>query len=107
MGRVKTPPRRESEIQAAVLACLRAHGILCWKQNREKGNWRRASHVGFRGMPDIVGVLPGGQAVFVEVKRPGEGLSPYQDGAHRMLVAQGAKVATVRSVDDIKEWLDS
>ena len=103
---MKTPPRRESAIQTAVLACLRAHGILCWPQNREKANWRRASHVGFRGLPDIGGILRGGQAIQVEVKRPGEDLSRYQVGAHAMLRKQGAAVFTVSSVEDVRRALE-
>lgn len=92
--------RKESSIQAAVLAVFRGYGILCWPMNREKGGRNRAAHVGFKGLPDIGGVLPGGRAFFAEVKRPGETLGPYQVGARARLTAQGAFVCTVRSVED-------
>lgn len=97
----RAKPRKESVIQAAVLGCLRAHGVLCWVQNREKGNWRRASHFGFRGIPDIGGVLKGGRAVFVEVKRPGKVPNLWQKGAHALLASQGALVFTVTCVEDV------
>lgn len=94
------PQRRESEVQAAVLGVFRAFGILCWKQNREKGGWRRASHVGFAGLPDIAGVLPGGRAFFCEVKRRGGILSSMQIGAVDMLRKAGAYVCVVHSVGE-------
>jgi hypothetical protein len=97
--------RKESAIQPAILGCLRAYGILCWPQNREKGNWRRASHVGFKGLPDIGGVMRGGRAIQVEVKKPGEPLGPYQRAAHEMLTKQGALVFTVTCVDDVQRAL--
>jgi hypothetical protein len=106
-ARVPTPKRKESAIQAAVLGCLRAHGVLCWPTNREKGNWRRASHVGFKGLPDISGVLKGGRAIFVEVKRPGEVPNVWQKGAHALLQSQGALVFTVTCVEEIKPKLDA
>ena len=93
--------RKESAIQAAVLGCLRAHGVLCWPTNREKGNWRRATHVGFRGLPDISGVMQSGRAIFVEVKRPGQELSIFQSSAHALLRSQGAAVFTAWCVEDV------
>lgn len=91
--------RKESSIQAACLAVFRAYGIVCWPQNREKGGRNRAVHVGFNGLPDIGGVLPGGRAFFAEVKRPGQNLTPHQLGAAEMLRQQGALVCVVRSVE--------
>lgn len=97
--------RRESAIQASVLAVLRAHGILCWPQNREKGGRNRASHVGFRGLPDIGGILPDGRAIQVEVKRPGQSLSIWQRSAHELLRSQHAVVFTVTSIDETRTAL--
>jgi len=99
------PRRREAEIQAAVIGCLRAYGILCWPQNREKGNWKRASHMGFKGLPDIGGVLRNGRALQVEVKRPGEKPDKWQLAAHAMLRAQNALVLVVCSVEDVRKEL--
>lgn len=95
--------RRERDVQAAVLAIFRAHGILLWKQNREKAGRRYAPHFGFRGLPDLGGVLPGGRAIHVEVKRPGAKPTPAQVGAMQMLARQGAFVCLVRSVEEAQE----
>ncbi len=101
-----TPKRKESAIQAAVMACLRAHGILCWPMNRERASWgRRASHIGFKGIPDIGGVLKGGRAVFVEVKRPGVVPGIWQNSAHVLLRSQGALVFTATCVEDVQSAL--
>lgn len=92
--------RPERAIQRAVLDVLRAHGILAWGVNRERAGRARASHVGFPGHPDIAGVLPGGQALFLEVKRPGQQLTQTQRLALARLGEQGAAAAMVRSVDE-------
>lgn len=99
--------RPESQIQAAILAYLRARGILCWPQNREKSGRgaRGARHVGFRGLPDIGGVLPGGRAIHVEVKRSGGKPSPHQVGAMQMLAQQGALVFMASSIEQVEEQL--
>lgn len=105
MKTLRPPARRESAVQAAVLGCLRAHGVLCWPMQRERAGYRRASHIGFKGIPDIGGVLKGGRAVFVEVKRGIEKPSPYQVAAHEMLRAQGALVFTAWGVEDVEPGL--
>ncbi len=99
--------RPESQIQVAVMAYLRARGILCWPQNREKSGRgaRGAGHVGFRGLPDIGGVLPGGRAIHVEIKRPGGKPSPHQVGAIAMLRKQGALVFVASSVEEAEQGL--
>ena len=99
LRRLARAERRESHLQAAVLATFRAYGILCWPMNREKGGRNRAAHVGFKGLPDIGGVLPGGRAFFCEVKRPGKRPTPHQVGAMYELHKQGAFVCTVSSVE--------
>ncbi len=97
--------RKESAIQAAVMGCLRAYGILCWPQNREKGGRNRAAHYGFKGIPDIGGVMPGGRAIHVEVKCGREKPSPYQVAAQEMLRKQGAVVFTVWNIEDVGKGL--
>ena len=97
--------RKESAIQTAVMGCLRAYGVLCWPQNREKGGRNRASHYGFKGIPDIGGVLRGGRSIMVEVKRPGETLAPYQVGAHALLRSHGVLVFNVTRVEDVARAL--
>ena len=73
-----TPRRRERDVQRAVLAALRAHGWIAYPVNRERAGRTRASHIGVKGISDVMGFawhVPGvraGTVLAVEVKRPGQ-----------------------------------
>lgn len=97
--------RPERAIQRAVLDVLRAHGILAWGIQRERAGRSRASHIGFPGHPDIAGVLPGGRAMFIEVKRPGGKVTKAQSRAAFLLAQQGAAFGFVHSVDEARALL--
>ena len=71
----------EQGIQAAILAYLRMKHILCWKNNTagiyvRSRNTYIPSHA--PGVSDILGVLPGGRFLAVEVKAPKGKVSPHQ-----------------------------
>jgi len=59
----------ETKIVADTLRVLQLHGVFCWRNNsgvaRIDGRWVR---FGAPGSPDIIGVLPGGRFLGVEVK---------------------------------------
>jgi len=60
----------EKDIQRTILDYLTMRGIFHWRNNT--GALRsddRFVRFGFRGSSDIIGVLPGGRALFIEVKR--------------------------------------
>lgn len=50
------------------------------------------------GVPDLI-LLRRGLAYGLEIKRPGEALSPAQEGIHDRLAAAGVPCATVFSAD--------
>lgn len=100
-------PRRlpiplERDVQRAILAYLRARGVLCWRNNTAKvaipaegGKARRFLRAGLVGSADILGCF-GGRLLALEVKRPGERPTPVQ-------------VAFLRSVQEaggIAFWAD-
>lgn len=66
---------REAPIQKAILDWLDANNIYCWRQatggqlawNGEDAYMRGSVAL---GMPDILGILPGGLALMIEVKTP-------------------------------------
>jgi len=103
--------RKESDITNAILALLRVHGIAAWRtgvgafrasyQGRE-----RFVRLGTPGMADIVGILPGGQALFVEVKSPTGRVRPEQLAFLQTVARAGGFGFVARSVDDVKETLD-
>jgi hypothetical protein len=68
---------RETDLVAQCLAWLRLHGVFAWRCNSGAavfGSGKSKRFVRFHdepGMPDIVGVLPGGRMLVVEAKMPG------------------------------------
>ena len=94
----KKPLRPESEITRAILSYLRAAGVIAWK------NWS-GPMTPVRGLPDILGVLPGGRALCIEVKRPGGRLSEHQERFLAAARRQGALAFVARSLTDAIEAL--
>ena len=80
---MKPPARKESEIQREILRYLQAWGIFAWKAGvgaaraEHKGK-ARFIRFGEPGQPDIIGMLPTGQFLAIEVKRPGQRPTPLQ-----------------------------
>ena len=102
--------RRESEILKAILQYLGARGILAFRANTgafvgEYKGKRRFVRFSERGMPDIHGVLPGGRALYIEVKGPTGRLSPWQVAQIDRLRRQGALAFVARSVPDVAAML--
>jgi hypothetical protein len=66
---------KEGDIVNACLCLLKLRGAFAWRTNQGAtkvgGRFIRFSHV--KGISDIIGVLPNGQFLAVEVKRPGQG----------------------------------
>ena len=54
-----------------------------------------------RGVPDRIILMPGGRALFVEVKKPGGKLSPLQQKEIRDLRLFGHSVSVVDCKDDV------
>lgn len=112
----------EAQIQRSILDLLTARGILAWTVDAGGRALRRGQDphgsVAPRGLPDLQGVLPGGRALFIEVKRP-EWLTTSalqwkpagevsQDQARwlQALAASGAVVGVAWSVEDAEEILE-
>jgi hypothetical protein len=69
------PERLERDVERNFMRWCNARGLLAVKL----GVLKRA------GFPDRMVLLPGGRAIFVELKRPGEDASPLQKSVHRRL----------------------
>ena len=59
----------------------------------------------FRGFPDRVVLLPGGKAVFVETKSPGEKPRPIQKTVHARLRRLGFRVEVLDSSAGVDEFI--
>lgn len=60
---------------------------------------------GMRGVPDRLVLLPGGQAVFVEMKAPGEKPTPLQEKRADDLRKLGFQVYCIDSITTIDEFI--
>lgn len=71
---------REREIQRAILDYLKLRRIFCWKQNTVGIQKADGTYIpaGLRGVADILGVLPDGRFLAIEVKSPGGRVSVDQ-----------------------------
>lgn len=57
---------------------------------------------GFSGVPDRLVLMPGGQAIFVELKAPGKKARPLQMARHEMLRGLGFPVYVIDSMEGIE-----
>lgn len=99
----------ETQIIRAILDYLAANRIMAWRVNTgaARNPAGRLVRFGTVGMPDIAGVLPGGRALFLEVKARHGRLSPHQQRMISWLLSTGALVAVVRSIADVQGVLNA
>lgn len=70
------------------------------------GEVRKVKWIGRRGAPDRVVGLPGERRpIFVEIKRPGEGLTAAQAREHKRLEKLGFEIDVVASFEAVDELL--
>lgn len=93
----------EQAVQKDILSYLKIRGIVAWKNHID----RRRYQVGMVGAPDIVGYLPGGRFLAIEVKRPkGGSVSAAQDEWIERAMIAGCCAFVARSVDEVREIVE-
>ena len=101
---------RESQIQAAILARLGTRAdVRLWRTGVGRGvtfDGRRAFAFGMPGLADLSGILKGGYAVFIEVKRPGQALRREQAAFAAMMHAFGACHVVATSADEAEAGVE-
>ncbi|QDP67625.1 MAG: putative nuclease [Prokaryotic dsDNA virus sp.] len=100
----------ESKIQTKIIKHLQSRGVYCWRNNNAaiwdpklnngRGGYRFSSQ-GKRGVADILGVLPGGQHLEIEVKSAVGVQSPEQKIHQKRVEDLGGMYIVARSVKDI------
>lgn len=100
-ARVKLPVPTEAQVLRACLDVLAAHGVFCWRNNTgavtgDYNGKRRFIRFGIPGASDILGALPDGRIIAVEIKRPG----------NRPTTAQIAFLQTVQARRGVALWTD-
>ena len=100
-------------ILSDVLSCLKqfqALGKICWYARMNSGAGKlqygtsKASQFirfGFPGMPDVLGQLPGGRLLAIEVKRPSGRVTEDQAAFIEKARGSGALAFVARSVSDV------
>lgn len=100
----------EKDIQKAIIAFLSAHPKISIYgrfnsgtaiTGDAQGNTRYTRFNSIKGFPDIHGMLKGGRAVYIEVKRPGGRVSEEQQEFIDKVAAHGAVAFIAYSVDDV------
>jgi hypothetical protein len=92
-----------SRLLSAALVELRRAGVLAWRNEVGHGYTARGTPVPYGlcpGSSDIVGLLPGGRFVGVEIKAGRDRVRPDQAAWARAVTSQGGLVVVARSVEE-------
>lgn len=102
--------RSETSIVKSILDYLALHHIWAFKCNsgQTMGSYKGRSWVirlAPTGTPDILGYLPGGKLLAIEVKRPGKKRSPEQIEWAQRAINHGVFYILATSIDDVDAML--
>lgn len=107
-GKYRKPKVLEREVLRACIDLLAVHPKVALAYRVNTGAMRiddRYVKFGAKGTPDIVGVLKGGRALYVEVKRPGKMPSPEQNAFLYAVNQAGGFACWVDSADKLNKLL--
>lgn len=105
---LKKPEPLEKEIQATILQYLQARKIFCWKEHSggvPMDGGKFFMPIGLKGKADILGILPGGRFLAIEVKRRSGVLSQDQKYFLDRVSQEGGVAFVAYSLDDVIEKL--
>lgn len=99
----KLLPLKEQEIQKQILEYLKLKNVFCWKHNvagirKSNGSYIPSGEV---GVSDIIGLLPNGTFLAIEVKRPGNKASFFQDSFIQNVLQNKGIAFVAYSVEDV------
>jgi hypothetical protein len=84
----------EKDVEAALVRRVKALGGVCEK----------LTSPGRRSVPDRLVTMPGGQIIFVELKRPGAKPTDAQLKDHERRRAMGCDVRVIDTVEDARAF---
>lgn len=87
---------RESAVERRLTEMLRERGVLCLK----------FVSPGNPGVPDRIVLLPGGRAVFVELKAQGGRLGALQERQIARMRGLGADVRVLKGVEQVRGFVE-
>ena len=89
----------ETQLQREIIQFLQCLGIVVWRTHSGTSMGGKMHHAP-AGTPDIIGYLPGGRMLALEVKLPGGVVSDAQANWLKHAKSQGVLCAVVRSPKD-------
>lgn len=102
--------KTESQIQKEILDYLKLRRVLCFKHRNVGIKKPNGSYIplafGEKGISDIIGCLPNGKFLAIEVKQPKGRASPEQLDFLARLNAQGGVGFIAHSLDEAMEWME-
>lgn len=87
----------EKEVEIYLVKRVKEKGGLCLKFISPS----------LAGVPDRIGLLPGGNVRFIELKARGKKLRPLQQAVHSMFNRLGIKVYVLDSKESVDLWISS
>jgi ribosomal protein L32E len=104
------PKVSEAEIQRSILGYLKLKGIFAWRQNSgsfrmENNGKSRFVRAGFTGISDIIGIMPDGTFLAIEVKRPGNVATLDQRAFLDAVRANCGDAFVATSIEDVRREL--
>jgi len=94
---------REMEAQRAILEYLAARRVFAWRNQAHPVPGR--TFTGLAGAPDIIGILPDGRFLGIEVKSETGRLSKFQREFQKRCELAGGVYIVARSVRDVERGL--
>ena len=97
-----------NELLKAAMEYLELRGVFAWPNNTG-GAMVKGGHFmrfGTRGSPDIIGILPGGRFLGVEIKVGRDRLSKAQHVFATHIRGAGGRFIECRQLEDIEEALN-
>jgi hypothetical protein len=92
----------EKELQQEILSYLRSSGIFPWRQNTGAFLYKkRFVRFGLRGISDIIGIMPDGRFLAIEVKKEKGELTVYQEVFLETMKENGGIAIVTRSLFDV------
>ena len=96
----------ETKIQHDILEYLTLCNIVAWRNNAGMLRiGKRLIQMAPAGSPDIIGLMPDGRFLGIEVKMPREAPTPVQRKFLQRLKDNGALVFVARSIGDVEKEL--
>lgn len=104
---------KEDAIEFKILQWLNANGVFAWKVNvrgyydEKRGFWRKNNNIyAINGQSDIVGVLPDGKLLAIEVKGKKTRVSLDQEHFIHCVKEKDGVAFIARSIQDVIDGLE-